>query len=166
MSFPRGAQRHALHGTAVAVSERRRPARVGGQLVSTYQHVPFGAAAAVSAVDFMGGRSGSSHVRHVGRHRAANRTGIRGNPWWTLAGVSIGVVMVGLGVATGLHTTMMAAATAAGVGAVLVLAVRHVGNAGTVVPTLPARKPDASLAEPAGADGSVGARSSRHGEGQ
>ncbi|MDT5387362.1 MAG: hypothetical protein QOE04_1003 [Mycobacterium sp.] len=74
--------------------------RVGGQLVSTHQHArtdaPFGAASAVSAVDFMGGRSGSSHVTHVGRHRAAHRTGIRGNPWWTLAGVSIGVVMVGL----------------------------------------------------------------------
>jgi hypothetical protein len=166
MTFPRRAQRQALHGTAVGVSERRRPARVGVQLVSTYQQVPFGAAAAVSAMDFMGGRSGSSHVRHVGRHRAAHRAGILGNPWWTLAGVSIGAVMVGLGGMTGLHTTMTAAAAAAGVGAVLALVVRHVGNAGTVVPTLPARKPDALLAEPAERDGFVGARSSRHGAGQ
>jgi hypothetical protein len=115
MTFPRRAQRQALHGTAVGVSEHRRLARVGGQLVSTHQHArtdaPFGAAAAVSAVDFMGGRSGSSHVTHVGRHRAAHRTG-------------------------------------------------------TVVPALPERKPDASLAEPAEAAGFVGARSSRHGEGQ
>jgi hypothetical protein len=137
--------------------------RVGVQLVSTYRQVPFGAAAAVSAMDFMGGRSGASHVRHVGRHRAAHRTGIRGNPWWTLAGVSIGVVMVALGVASGLHTTM---AAAAGVGAVLALVVRRVGNPGTVVPTLPARKRDASLPEPAEADGFVGARRSRHGKGQ
>jgi hypothetical protein len=80
--------------------------------------------------------------------------------------VSIGVVMVALSVASGLHTTMTAAAAAAGVGAVLALVVRRVGNAGTVVPTLPARKPEALLAEPAEADGFVGARSSRHGEGQ
>jgi hypothetical protein len=80
--------------------------------------------------------------------------------------VSIGVVMVALGVASGLHTTMTAAAAAAGVGAVLALVVRRVGNAGTVVPTLPARKPEALLDEPADADGFVGARSSRHGEGQ
>jgi len=73
--------------------------------------------------------------------------------------------MVGLGVATGLHTTMTAAAVA-GVGAVLTLIVRRVDRAGTVAPTSPARKPDASLAEPAEADGLVGARSSRHGEGQ
>ncbi len=32
--------------------------------------------------------------RHAGKHRAG--TGIRGNPWWTLAAVSIGVIMVGL----------------------------------------------------------------------
>jgi EmrB/QacA subfamily drug resistance transporter len=31
----------------------------------------------------------------AGRHRAS-RAGIRGNPWWTLIAVSIGVVMVGL----------------------------------------------------------------------
>jgi hypothetical protein len=68
---------------------------------------------------------------------------------------------------TGLHTTMMAAAAAtAGVGAVLALVVRQRENAGTVVPTLPGRKPDALLAEPAEAAGFVGARSSRHGEGQ
>ena len=30
------------------------------------------------------------------RHRAGHRTPIRGNPWWTLAAVSIGVIMVGL----------------------------------------------------------------------
>ena len=67
---------------------------------------------------------------------------------------------------TGLHTTMMAAAAAAGVGVVLALVVRHVENAGTVVPTLPERKPDALLPEPAEAAGFVGARSSRHGQGQ
>src|ERR1700754_35092 len=33
---------------------------------------------------------------HSGRHRAPEPRGIRGNPWWTLAAVSIGVVMVGL----------------------------------------------------------------------
>jgi hypothetical protein len=149
--------------------------RVGGQPVSTHRHVPFGAVAAIHAVDSLGGRSGSSHVRHVGRHRAAKRTGIRGNPWWTLAGGLIGVVMVVLAasvvaianphIAVDLHTTMTAAAATAGVGAVLTLIVRHVGNAGTVVPTLPARKPDALLAELAEADVLVGARSSRHGEG-
>ena len=31
-----------------------------------------------------------------GRHRAPADSGMRGNPWWTLAAVSIGVVMVGL----------------------------------------------------------------------
>jgi EmrB/QacA subfamily drug resistance transporter len=31
-----------------------------------------------------------------GRHRVSGRTRIRGNPWWTLAAVSIGVIMVGL----------------------------------------------------------------------
>jgi hypothetical protein len=67
---------------------------------------------------------------------------------------------------TGLHTTMLAAAAVAGVGAVLALVVRHVENAGTVVPTSSARKPDALFAEPAEAAGLVGARSSRHGEGQ
>ena len=34
--------------------------------------------------------------RRVGRRRAAEPTGIRTNPWWTLAGVCIGVIMVGL----------------------------------------------------------------------
>ena len=115
MTFPRRAQRQALHGTAVGVSEHRRPMRVGGQLVSTHQHA-------------------GTDVRF-------------GDPL------------------TGLHTTMMAAAAAAGVGAVLALVVRHVENAGTVVPTLPERKPDASLAELAETGGLVGARSSRHGEG-
>jgi MFS family permease len=38
---------------------------------------------------------------HGGRHRgsvqrAAGRSGIQGHPWWTLAAVSIGVIMVGL----------------------------------------------------------------------
>ena len=32
--------------------------------------------------------------RHPGRHRRA--TGLRGNPWWTLAAVCVGVIMVGL----------------------------------------------------------------------
>ncbi len=31
-----------------------------------------------------------------GRHRPASRSTMRGNPWWTLAAVSIGVIMVGL----------------------------------------------------------------------
>ena len=31
-----------------------------------------------------------------GRHRAPADSGMRGNPWWTLAAVSIGVIMVGL----------------------------------------------------------------------
>ncbi|HUO38755.1 MAG TPA: DHA2 family efflux MFS transporter permease subunit, partial [Mycobacterium sp.] len=31
-----------------------------------------------------------------GRHRASSPSGMRGNPWWTLAAVSIGVIMVGL----------------------------------------------------------------------
>jgi EmrB/QacA subfamily drug resistance transporter len=31
-----------------------------------------------------------------GRHRAPETEGIRGNPWWALAAVSIGVIMVGL----------------------------------------------------------------------
>jgi EmrB/QacA subfamily drug resistance transporter len=31
-----------------------------------------------------------------GRHRSPAQTGLRGNPWWTLAAVSIGVIMVGL----------------------------------------------------------------------
>ena len=31
-----------------------------------------------------------------GRHRAPAKSGMRGNPWWTLAAVSIGVIMVGL----------------------------------------------------------------------
>jgi EmrB/QacA subfamily drug resistance transporter len=31
-----------------------------------------------------------------GRHRASDRSGMRGHPWWTLAAVSIGVIMVGL----------------------------------------------------------------------
>ena len=30
------------------------------------------------------------------RHRAPARSGLRGNPWWTLAAVSVGVIMVGL----------------------------------------------------------------------
>lgn len=30
------------------------------------------------------------------RHRASGHRGIRGNPWWTLVAVSIGVIMVGL----------------------------------------------------------------------
>jgi len=34
--------------------------------------------------------------RRVGRRRAAAPTGMRANPWWTLAGVCIGVIMVGL----------------------------------------------------------------------
>ena len=46
------------------------------------------------------GRVGASASGDVGidaaRHRASRRTGVRGNPWWTLAGVSIGVIMVGL----------------------------------------------------------------------
>jgi len=33
---------------------------------------------------------------HAGRHRAPSQDGMRGNPWWTLIAVSIGVVMVGL----------------------------------------------------------------------
>jgi hypothetical protein len=145
MTFPRRAQRQALHGAAVGASERRRPTHVG-----------------VSALDFMGGRSGSSHVSHAGRHRAAHRADVRGNSWWTLAAVSIGVVMLALGVGTGLHSAMMAAAAAA----VLVLVLRRGGNAGTVVPTLARRKSDASFTAPAEADGPVGARSSLHGEGQ
>jgi EmrB/QacA subfamily drug resistance transporter len=31
-----------------------------------------------------------------GRHRASAQTGMRANPWWTLAAVSTGVIMVGL----------------------------------------------------------------------
>ena len=34
--------------------------------------------------------------RRVGRRRAAEPTGMRANTWWTLAGVCIGVIMVGL----------------------------------------------------------------------
>jgi len=71
--------------------------------------------------------------------------------------------MLALGAATGLHTTTMAAA--AGVAAILALVVRRVDRARTVIPTSPTRKPDALLAEPAEADGLVGARSSRHGKG-
>jgi hypothetical protein len=108
MTFPRRAQRQAVHG------------------------------AAVGALDFMGGRSGSSHVRHVGRHRAAHRTGVRVNTWWTLAAVSIGIAVVALAVATGLHTTMTTAETA-GIGAVLALIVWRVDRAGTVVPASPVR---------------------------
>src|ERR1700757_2140389 len=33
---------------------------------------------------------------HVGRHRAPVKSGMRGNPRWTLVAVSIGVIMVGL----------------------------------------------------------------------
>ena len=35
-------------------------------------------------------------VSHGGRHRAPERAGMRGHPWWTLAAVSLGVIMVGL----------------------------------------------------------------------
>ncbi|GBE66304.1 MFS transporter [Mycobacterium sp. MFM001] len=35
-------------------------------------------------------------LTHAGRHRAPSQDGMRGNPWWTLIAVSIGVVMVGL----------------------------------------------------------------------
>ncbi len=31
-----------------------------------------------------------------GRHAAPSRRGLRGNPWWTLLAVSMGVIMVGL----------------------------------------------------------------------
>jgi hypothetical protein len=34
--------------------------------------------------------------RRVGGRRAAAPTGMRANPWWTLAGVCLGVIMVGL----------------------------------------------------------------------
>jgi MFS family permease len=36
------------------------------------------------------------HRPRAGRHRAGAKAGVRANPWWTLAGVSIGVIMVGL----------------------------------------------------------------------
>ncbi|MDT5362675.1 MAG: hypothetical protein QOC69_4437, partial [Mycobacterium sp.] len=32
----------------------------------------------------------------VSRHRTSAPTGMRANPWWTLASVCIGVIMVGL----------------------------------------------------------------------
>ncbi|ORV97886.1 MFS transporter [Mycobacterium kyorinense] len=35
-------------------------------------------------------------LTHAGRHRAPSRDGMRGNPWWTLIAVSLGVIMVGL----------------------------------------------------------------------
>jgi EmrB/QacA subfamily drug resistance transporter len=35
-------------------------------------------------------------LTHAGRHRAPSQDGMRGNPWWTLVAVSIGVIMVGL----------------------------------------------------------------------
>lgn len=35
-------------------------------------------------------------LTHAGRHRAPSQDGMRGNPWWTLIAVSIGVIMVGL----------------------------------------------------------------------
>lgn len=35
-------------------------------------------------------------LSHAGRHRAPSRDGMRGNPWWTLIAVSLGVIMVGL----------------------------------------------------------------------
>ena len=35
-------------------------------------------------------------VTQGGRHRAPQTGPMRGNPWWTLAAVSIGVIMVGL----------------------------------------------------------------------
>ena len=35
-------------------------------------------------------------ARHRAEHRTSHRKHIRGNPWWTLAAVSIGVIMVGL----------------------------------------------------------------------
>jgi hypothetical protein len=171
MTFPRRARRRALPGTAIGTAERSRPIRVGEQRVSAHRQartdVRFGdasVAVAVSGLDFMGGRSGSSHVSHAGRHRAAHRAGIRGNSWWTLAAVSIGIVIVALGVAPGLHTTMTTAETA-GIGAVLALIVWRVDRAGTFVPASPVRRPDVLLAAPAEADGLVGARSSRHREG-
>ena len=38
-----------------------------------------------------------STVQRPGRARhAAPRAGVRGNPWWILAAVSVGVIMVGL----------------------------------------------------------------------
>ena len=103
MSFLRQTQRQALHATAVSTSDLRRPARAGGRLVTAYRQrepdVSFGdplLGAAVRAPDFTGGRTDYRHLRHVGRHLGLHRTGMRGSPWWTLAGVSIGVVMVGL----------------------------------------------------------------------
>jgi Na+/proline symporter len=80
--------------------------------------------------------------RRVGRRRAAAPTGMRANPWWTLAGVCIGVIMAGVAPTVpgspsqpthaivegshaafmaGLHTAMIVAAAAAGVGALLAL---------------------------------------------
>jgi EmrB/QacA subfamily drug resistance transporter len=38
----------------------------------------------------------SPEVVQSGRHRAPESSRLRGNPWWTLAAVSIGVIMVGL----------------------------------------------------------------------
>ena len=35
-------------------------------------------------------------LTHGGRHRAVESSGMRGHPWWTLAAVSLGVIMVGL----------------------------------------------------------------------
>src|SRR5436190_21014468 len=35
-------------------------------------------------------------LSHGGRHRAPETSRLRGNAWWTLAAVSIGVIMVGL----------------------------------------------------------------------
>jgi EmrB/QacA subfamily drug resistance transporter len=35
-------------------------------------------------------------LSRAGRHRAPTHSGMRGNPWWTLVAVSIGVIMVGL----------------------------------------------------------------------
>ncbi|HEY7052404.1 MAG TPA: MFS transporter [Mycobacterium sp.] len=38
----------------------------------------------------------SPELAQVGRHRAPGTSRIRGNPWWTLLAVSVGVIMVGL----------------------------------------------------------------------
>lgn len=88
--------------------------------------------------------------RPAGRHRATAPTGLRANSWWTLAGVCIGVIMVGLDASvvaianprialdphasladlqwitdaymlTGLHSAMVVASAAAGIGALLAL---------------------------------------------
>ncbi|OBG27572.1 MFS transporter [Mycobacterium sp. 852002-51057_SCH5723018] len=40
--------------------------------------------------------STAPELAELHRHRAASHRGIRGNPWWTLAAVSVGVIMVGL----------------------------------------------------------------------